>query len=166
MNHIEIKNEKICQFYKNNSHINIEKINIIFIELLNNINLNKESLLYLDFENDKTNDLYTIFDTKLSNCISPILNKSLDNIDNKASIIKLYQEEYINKIKEMIDHFNNSIINDSQSIKKNDINEFIHNFEMKSSILFQNIQQPLYTFINGIEERITPTGKKNETKFL
>jgi hypothetical protein len=38
---------------------------------------------------------------------------------------------------------------DSQIMK-----DFVNNFEMKSSIMYQNIQQPLYTFIMALEERI------------
>lgn len=105
--------------------------------------------------NDKMN-------TKINEII-PLLNNNTDDIINKTniilnSVIPKSQNDSIYKIKDIIESFNDSILKDTHSIMKSTdsqiMKDFVNNFEMKSSIMYQNIQQPLYTFIMALEERI------------
>jgi hypothetical protein len=146
MNYLEIKNERICSFYKNNPEINFETVNLQIIDLFEKMNLDKK--LCVNHSNQSNagqssnNDLTSIkklfeeFQTRINdkmsnkiNEIMPLLNNNTDEIISKTNIIMKST--------------------DSQIMK-----DFVNNFEMKSSIMYQNIQQPLYTFIMALEERI------------
>ena len=73
-------------------------------------------------------------------------------------IVPKSQNQYYTQIHESIRSFHKSISDDTRVLLKcidnNTVKEYINNFEMKSSMMLQNLQQPIYTFITASEERI------------
>lgn len=53
MNYLEIKNERICTFYKNNPEINFETVNLQIIDLFEKMNLDKK----LSFTNSNQSNI-------------------------------------------------------------------------------------------------------------
>jgi len=154
-------NQKISDFYKDNQHISFVTVNLTFIELFEKVN-NDKSLL--DKSNNSLNQTINInkkfndFEILLNNKINEII-PLLDNNNNLINnIINKNDNSCIIQIKNIIESFNISLINDTCNLIKNNdsliIKDFINNFELKSSLMYQNIQQPLYSFIIALEERI------------
>ena len=103
---------------------------------------------------------------------NPILNTLLENNNRQLierttqiieDIIPKSQNQYNQKIEASIDAFQKSILEDTHLLLKhnpiidnnnNSLNEFMNTFEMKSKLMFQNLQQPIYSYISSSEERI------------
>jgi len=80
-------------------------------------------------------------------------------------IIPKSQDHYNETIQASIQAFQTSILDETRQLLKktpyidnnynnNTINEFINTFEQKSKDMFQNLQQPIYSYISSSEERI------------
>ena len=102
---------------------------------------------------------------------NPILNTLLENNNRQLiekttqiieDIIPKSQCQYNDKIEASIHAFQKSLLEDTHLLLKhnpiidnnNILNEFINTFEMKSKLMFQNLQQPIYSYISSSEERI------------
>lgn len=67
-------------------------------------------------------------------------------------------KQYYSEIKDTMNAFQSSIANDTQKLVNESntttIKEFMNSFEMKTAMMLQNIQQPIYSFISASEDRI------------
>jgi hypothetical protein len=150
INHIIIKNKKIADFYNQHKNINIEKINLLYIELYENmINADDPSFLSKTLEShgkdittiisimNMNNELYK---NELNN-IKSIETLNSENIKNEISNLKstintlssslnttitskMYEskENYMKSISEILNNKeNNSIINLSNTIEKQNL---------------------------------------------
>ena len=76
-----------------------------------------------------------------------------------TTIIPKNQNILYNQINESITHFCKTLSHDinnlTEQIDKCSVKEFINHFEVRVAAMFQNMQQPVFTFINASEERIT-----------
>ena len=76
-----------------------------------------------------------------------------------TTIIPKNQNILYNQINESITHFcktlSHDISNLTEHIDKCSVKEFINHFEIRVASMLQNMQQPVFTFINASEERIT-----------
>jgi len=75
-----------------------------------------------------------------------------------SEIIPKSQNQYYMQIQESIRSFHKSISDDTRVLLKyadsnNSIKEYINHLEMKSSVMIQNLQHPIYSYINSSEER-------------
>ena len=120
---ITISNPEICGFYDRNPHISFEKINLLFIDMLN-ATINNKNENSFDSGNDNSN--LCVLDRgehiKISDTINKVVSEKLDTITN---------------------------CNNETQLK-----EMMNNFEMKSTLMLQNMQQPLYSFITNSEDRL------------
>ena len=86
---------------------------------------------------------------------SNLLNKTIEVIRNVIPNINAKQHDDINR---SLFSFQKTIINDTQNLLKSvdpqTLKEYMNNFEIKSSLMLQNIQQPILSFISSSEERI------------
>lgn len=84
-----------------------------------------------------------------------LLNKTVDVIRNVIPNINAKQYDDINR---SLYSFQKTISSDTQNLLKSvdtqALKEYMNNFEIKSSLMLQNIQQPIISFISSSEERI------------
>ena len=180
MNGITITNEKVVSFYKQNPHLSIETVNLFLIDLFEQMSIPTiptESTV-LDQVNHTLNPLSNATKTLQTNLESSVLKLS-SNDNNSMAIGELIEANNSTLIREMVDTINKvipdnntcyneiaktldtfykSITSDTQRLVDTNssasIKEYMNNFEMKTTIMLQNLQQPIYSFISASEDRI------------
>ena len=153
-----------------------DKVSMYHTDILNNI-----TLKFVDAKKEYIQELGTLIQNNTSTSIDALLDKHNSALISKTTsiiqdIIPRSQTHYFTQIKEAIQSFHKSITDDTRTLLKHADNpstsmkEYLNNFEMKSSMMLQNIQQPIYTFITASEERINTqisslkdTASKNTT---
>lgn len=207
---IVLQNERICKFYEQNSTINFEAVNIIFVELfekllanvnttmnatinsqiLSNVNDNTKKINDLnefirhledkitainvdvtsklttkivDVKKDYINELRTIVQQNINENIETLLEKNNNTLIDKTTLIlndvvpKSNHQSY-SQIQDSLRFFHKSLSDDTKvllnHVDNNSVKDYINSFELKSNMMMQNIQQPIYTFIKATEERI------------
>lgn len=133
MSVLKISHPAICDFYSKHPEFDLEKVNLATIEFLKIVNKNQNA-------SDSTN------------------NVIMQNIQSAlcSDVVQNHQQELIEKnmseLKSLLKELNNS---DKPNTSHTDsIKEYINNFEMKSSMLLQNAQQPIYSFLSSSEDRL------------
>ena len=100
---------------------------------------------------ETTDKISTIMEANNTN----LLNKTIDVIRNVIPNINAKQYDDINR---SLYSFQKTISSDTQNLLKSvdtqALKEYMNNFEIKSSLMLQNIQQPILSFISSSEERI------------
>ena len=201
---LTFKNKRIFDFYQKNASVDIEAMNLIFVDLfeklfqdmdsvmnstinsqilsnvgelktqVNNIHNNVSqlntdlsntmSLKIHDSKREYIEDIKNIFTNNFSlnnEKINDLLTTSTSNLIDKTSlliqdIVPKSQEQYYKLLQENLSVFQKSITEDTIKLmnsvnKETSFQQFINNFENKSSTMIQ----PLYTFITSSEERLT-----------
>lgn len=101
---------------------------------------------------ETTDKISTIIEANNSN----LLNKTIEVIRNVIPNINAKQYDDINRT---LSNFQRMISSDTQNLLKSvdtqSLKEYMNNFEIKSSLMLQNIQQPILSFISSSEERIS-----------
>lgn len=117
-----------------------------------------------DIKEDYIDELKTLVITETTDKITKImeannanlLNKTVDVIRNIIPNINAKQFEEINR---SLCSFQKAISSDTQNLLKSvdtqSLKEYMNNFEIKSSLMLQNIQHPILSSITASEERIT-----------
>jgi hypothetical protein len=204
---LSITNTRICRFYEENPNIDVESINLIFIdlfeklaletsssviqtEILSSLKINnnkltdinqsiismKENLTsvqsetystmlnqFLHMKKEYIEDVKTIFQQNTHENITPLLDKNNTALFDKTclmlnDIIPKNQTQFYKQINESLTGFYKSINDESKSLSKSidaqSLKDFIQNFEIKSSLMLQNVQQPIFSYISASEDRI------------
>ena len=122
--------------------------------ILSELNEIKEEYLYelkTLVISETTDKISTIMEANNTN----LLNKTIDVIRNVIPNINAKQYDDINR---SLYSFQKTISSDTQNLLKSvdtqALKEYMNNFEIKSSLMLQNIQQPILSFISSSEERI------------
>jgi hypothetical protein len=162
-----IQSQILTSIYNNNNNINELKSSIVNLKesISNNNNENYINLISKinDLKRDYIEDVKTTFQNNTYEKIGPLIEKNNNILIDKTSIvlnelIPKNQAQHYSKLQESMDGFYKTLSDDSKtllkSIDNNSIKEFINNFEIKSSLMLQNIQQPICSFISNSEERI------------
>ena len=155
------------------------------IDTLNSEFKNTIQSKYCDIKKEYIDEMNIILSLNHSERMAPLLEKNNTVlIDKTASIITdiipKSQTHYYQQIQDSIRYFHKSISDDTRVLLKyvdsNTIKDYITNFEVKSSMMLQNIQQPIHKFISASEERITTNitnlkettmvNQKQETKLI
>lgn len=133
MSVLKISHPTICDFYSKHPEFDLEKVNLAVIEFLKMVSHNQ------------------------NNCDSAN-NMIMQNIQNAlcSDMVQTHQQELIeknmNELKTLLKELNDSDKPNTSHIDS--IKEYINNFEMKSSMLLQNAQQPIYSFLSSSEDRL------------
>lgn len=133
MSVLKISHPAICGFYNENPQFDVEKVNLAIIELLKLVNKNQNNP---ESEN----------------------NMIMQNIQSAlcSDLVQNHQQELIeknmNELKTLLKELNDS--DKPNTSHMDSIKEYINNFEMKSSMLLQNAQQPIYSFLSSSEDRL------------
>lgn len=133
MSVLKITNPIICDFYNVHPEFDVEKVNLALIDFLKMVNKNQNSS-------------------------DSIHHAIIQNIQNAlcSDVVQNHQQELIdkhmNQLKSLVKQLNESDKSNTTHIDV--IKEHINNFEMKSSMLLQNAQQPIYSFLSSSEDRL------------
>lgn len=118
---------------------------------------------FTDLKKDYIEDLKNIINSNTYDKIAPLLEKNNNILIDKTTLvvndaIPKSQSQVCSKINESLTVFYKSISDDTthllKSVDNSSIKEFITNFEIKSALMLQNVQQPIYSFISASEDRI------------
>lgn len=117
-------------------------------------------------------ELTTLLQNHTCKDIDSLLDKHNAALIHKTNaiiqdIIPRSQTHYYGQIKDTIQGFHKSISDDTRALLKHmdspsaALKDYITNFEMKTSVMLQNMQQPIYAFITASEERLSNSQSKN-----
>ena len=129
---------------------------------MHSMNQENHSLLFsklTDFRKEYIDDIKQLFLSNNHETIGPLLEKNNTSLIDKTTLL---MNEMIPKsqtqIQELIRQFYQSISADTahlmKSIDSHSTKEFLNNFEIKSSLMLQNLQQQNYSYISASEDRI------------
>jgi hypothetical protein len=164
---ISVNNQILHSVSENTQKIDQLQNSVVSLnETVNSLQKSIINTLYLKFTEIKADylqELRIIVDLNNHEKIAPLLEKNNNQLIDKTTyiindVIPKNQIQYYHQVQESIKSFYKSISDDTRVLLKyvdnNSIKDYVNNFEMKSSIMFQNIQQPIYSFISASEERI------------
>ena len=122
---------------------------------------------FMDIKREYIEDVKNIVNTNTSDKITVLLDKNNSQLIDKTQIlmndiIPKSQDHYYKQITDTIQTFHKKIGEDTRDLlkcfdkngSKDSIKEFISQFDAKSSLMIQTVQQPIYSFISATEERI------------
>jgi hypothetical protein len=122
---------------------------------------------FMDIKKEYIEDVKSIITTNTSDKISLLLDKNNNQLIDKTQlllndIVPKTQDKYYKQIFETIQMFHKNIEGDTKELlkyfdkkdSKESIKDFISQFDAKSSLMIQTVQQPIYSFISASEERI------------
>lgn len=133
MSVLKITNPNICDFYHSHPEFDVEKVNLALIDFLKMVNMNQNNP-------DSVNHMI------MQNIKSVLCSDVVQN--HQQELI----EKHMNELKTMLKDMNDC---DMPSSSRTDaLKEYMNNFEMKSSMLLQNAQQPIYSFLSSSEDRL------------
>ena len=137
------------------------------VSTLNTDITNSILIKFMDIKKEYIEDVKTIVYNNTTDKVTTLLERNNNYLIDKTTlmmndIIPKSQEHYYKQIHENIQSFHKSISSDTirlikymeNTSSKDHIKDFITNFETKSSLMIQNVQQPIYNFISASEERI------------
>lgn len=171
---VTINSQILSNVTENSLKISELNTNIMYLkDTVNNLNqdiTNNILSKFIDIKKDYVDEIKMIIQNNISEKIGTLLEKTNNSLIDKTTllisdIIPKTQNHYYTQIQESIRSFHKSISDDTRVLLKyidnNTLKEYIHNFDMKSSMMMQNLQQPIYTFISASEERIISNLKDN-----
>jgi len=154
--------------------LDLKQKNQMIYENLNKINQDITNSLYikmLDIKKEYIEDVKSVISTN-TNEISTHTNEKLVNIIEKNNlhlidkttillneIVPRTNQGLYNQIDDNIKNFQRTITDETHKIlksldKDNNMKDYLNIFEQKFSIMVQNIQNPIHSFINSSEERL------------
>ena len=160
---ISINSQILSNIHENTQKIN--DLNVSIDSLKNTILLTTEHMTnrYTNIKNDYIEELNKIVQYNTFEKIGPLLDKNNNLLIDKTQllmyeIIPKSQNQMYHEIQNTFQQFYKSITEDTKLLLKHtdnqSIKDYINTFEMKSSIMLQNLHQPIYTFISASEDRI------------
>jgi len=147
--------------------LDLKQKNHMIYENLNRLNQDITNSLYIkmiDIKKEYIEDVKSVISTNTSEKLLTILEKNNSQLIDKTTILlneivpKTNQGLY-SQIDENIKNFQRTMSDETQKIlksidKENDMKDYFNIFEQKFSIMVQNIQSPIHSFINSSEERL------------
>jgi hypothetical protein len=135
-----------------------DTVSIMHSDITNNI-----LLKFNDVKHEYLSELKLILNDNTNEKIGSIMDKHNAILIDKTSlilndIVPKTQGQYYSQIQDSLQSFHKSLTDDTKVLLKyadnNSIKDYMNNFEMKSSMMIQNIQQPIYSFVTASEDRI------------
>lgn len=129
-----------------------------------NADLTKNMIIkFMDIKKEYIEETKNIINSNTVDKIAPLLERNNSLLIDKTThivndVVPRSQNQYFSQINESLKTFQKTITEDTTALLKSvdghSIKEFMSQFEMKSSLLLQNVQQPIYSFISASEDRI------------
>jgi hypothetical protein len=118
---------------------------------------------FVDVKKEYVDELRTIVIQNTNENMGTLLEKNNSTLIDKTSLLlndvvpKSNHQSY-SQIQDSLRFFHKSLSDDTKVLlnhmDNNSLKDYINSFEMKSNLMLQNIQQPIYSFIKATEERI------------
>jgi len=133
------------------------------VSTMNTDIITKMVMKFVEIKTEYIQDVRDIVQSNTTEKVLPLLEKNNSVLVDKTSailsdILPKNQTQVLNQMNEYLQTFHKSITEDTQTLLKTadnqSIKEFLSNFEVKSSMMLQNVQQPMYSFISASEDRI------------
>lgn len=159
----------LATFYENTPGLSFEEINLSLIRFLQPIKHSNYIIPNDQINNSLTaikNEIINDFERIIHNpdtSVPSLLEKTHNSLIEKTAIIfnssmPKYNNQIISTITDHINDFRKTTQDEYNklqgSIDNNHIKEFAQNFDLKLSMLMQNLQQPLYSSLNSMEDKI------------
>jgi len=181
---IEILDKFGEDFYKNitnsintqilNNVLELKQKNQTIVENLTKINLDIINSLYIkmmEIKKEYIEDVKLVISSNTNDKVSSLLEKNNNTLIDKTNILlndvlSKSNDKLYNDLDENIDLFQKQIKEDTANIfkfinKENDsdknteIQKYLSSFEQRFNIMIQEIQKPIFNYINTSEERIS-----------
>jgi len=190
---IEILEKFGEDFYKNitnsintqilNNVLELKQKNQTIAENLNKLNMDIINSLFIkmmEIKKEYIEDVKLVINSNTNDKVSSLLEKNNNTLIDKTNlllndVLSKSNDKLYNEIDENIDHFQKSLKEDTTNIfkiinkendadKNNEIQKYLSSFEQRFNIMIQEIQKPIFNYINTSEERINSNIKNiNET---
>lgn len=129
-----------------------------------NADLTKNMIIkFSDIKREYLEETQKIINTNTFDKIAPLLERNNAILIDKTNsivndVVPRNQTQQFAQINDSLKSFQKTITDDTNALLKSvdghSIKDFLNQFEMKSSLLLQNVQQPIYSFISASEDRI------------
>ena len=186
-------NKRIYDFYKKNSSINFETMNLIMIDFIEKLSTDLNTTISSTINNEILSSVKELKQqlTNVSHNLNDILSsQNKEYLNNIKTIVKLSSteesdkiiqqlnrntEQYVDKLSSLIPNSENKIQDNLHSFQKtltSDIKNFLSSNNSQSSFSdfisgldskIQAMQQPIYTFITASQEQISNKINENLT---
>ena len=172
--------DKLHAFYSRNPNLSFEAINIAIIQFLENAyplyTDDKENIPSLhNNQSDMVEDQFAVMKRELLNDferimhspdvnVHSLLEKTHNSLIEKTSYLinsslPKYNSQQSTTIIESIQELHKSLKQDysriSSTVDNHNIKEFVQNFDLKLSMLMQNLQQPIHSSLTNMEDRLS-----------
>jgi len=162
--------EKLKAFYAAHTEFSYETINLAIIDFLENAqcgDVNSQPQLLTESLSALKKDILIDFERILHNpdtSVHSLLEKTHNSLIEKTALLfnstmPKYNNQLSSHVSDEIDTFSKTLHNDYAKIQgaidNNNMKEFVQNFDLKLSMLMQNLQQPVYSTLNNLEDKLT-----------
>ena len=163
---LSTNHSRIVSFYENHPSISFETANLFIVELYDKLfsemtpRDSYTSIVHKlsEFKQDYMNEFQRLFQSSQD---QKLAFENNDFIDKMTHIIEKAippQEPVLSQIQDSLHKFHDSLQKGTSELLKthdsNSFQQFLQNFEVKYSIMLNNIQQPINSFLVSIENRI------------
>lgn len=191
---LEITNKRILNFYEKNPSIDFQGVNLLFIDLLEKMQLTGDHLLpnlrdemnslkelvastntdnltkaLSNFKDDYVSQINTIVQTNTHDQIAPLLEKNNCYLMEKTS--KLIREilpptQSCSDITPILQEFVNNVNKETQHLLKSSDQSSLKEFINNFEMKSAMMMQPIYSYISASEERTSSTIRDGQSKLL
>ena len=204
---MKINNKKIYEFYKNNTSLDFETINLMIIDFIDNITSNTNSNTNSSFNQEMLKNIFELksdiknINSKVNTLNEDVTNKLILNIqernkeytdviknivlnknnEDEKNLLKTLEDKNIEIIRNLASLFENNIPKNNELLKNNlneelkhiqenillntkdllsssnkeeSLNSFLSNFDSKTSLMIQNLHQPMINQIKDVETNL------------
>jgi len=160
LQNVNQQGSQITEIKTNISHLN-ESISKLNTDITNNL-----IIKFIDIKKEYVEDMkniITLSSTEKNDKLVTLIEKNNDHLIDKTTlllneVIPKTNEPFQKTIQENLKKFYSTLREDTdhllESVNNDSLKEFLNTFELKSSLMLQQVQQPIFTSILSTEERL------------
>ena len=160
LQNVNQQGSQITKIKTNISHLN-ESISKLNTDITNNL-----IIKFIDIKKEYVEDMkniITLSSTEKNDKLVTLIEKNNDHLIDKTTlllneVIPKTNEPFQKTIQENLKKFYSTLREDTdhllESVNNDSLKEFLNTFELKSSLMLQQVQQPIFTSILSTEERL------------
>ena len=167
LQNVNQQGSQITEIKTNISHLNqsISKLNTDVTKLNTDIT-NNLIIKFIDIKKEYVEDMkniITLSSTEKNDKLFNLIEKNNDHLIDKTTlllneVIPKTNEPFQKTIQENLKKFYSTLREDTdhllESVNNDSLKEFLNTFELKSSLMLQQVLQPIFTSIQSTEERL------------
>lgn len=160
LQNVNQQGSQITEIKTNISHLN-ESISKLNTDITNNL-----IIKFIDIKKEYVEDMkniITLSSTEKNDKLVTLIEKNNYHLIDKTTlllneVIPKTNEPFQKTIQENLKKFYSTLREDTdhllESVNNDSLKEFLNTFELKSSLMLQQVQQPIFTSIQSTEERL------------